>query len=203
MTVAQISMKPAAARAAYEAYRSAVRSSRTATKQAWQRADVALMRGYKALAAGKRVLDLHAVMTTAGLREDFYPKLAICPAHATECELRLHQNGGAVMGISRWRTGRRSVVQLPSGTFPTFTTYPPGSRTRPHGWDSDVVTTVPLVPPQFRPNHDLSGYHLLWEVDEWKRVPPRDPMLLKHLGGALYVVLATWDLTPLEMAALR
>lgn len=37
---------------------------------------------------------------------------------------------------------------------------------------------------------------------QWRPVPPVDPFLLKHLGGTLYVVLAQWDLTPLEQAVL-
>lgn len=33
----------------------------------------------------------------------------------------------------------------------------------------------------------------------WK-LPPGDPLLLKHLAGTLYAVLAVWDLTELERA---
>lgn len=31
---------------------------------------------------------------------------------------------------------------------------------------------------------------------------PVDPALLKHIGGDLYAVVATWDLTDLERAVL-
>jgi hypothetical protein len=31
-------------------------------------------------------------------------------------------------------------------------------------------------------------------------MPDRDPYLLRHVGGALYAVLAAWDLTDLERA---
>ena len=65
---------------------------------------------------------------------------------------------------------------------------------------------VPNVPPKFRPARSttLATYHVLWEVDEWKKTPrpPGDPALLKHLRGDLWIVLATWDLTPLEQAVL-
>ncbi|WP_417382176.1 hypothetical protein [Gimesia sp.] len=44
-------------------------------------------------------------------------------------------------------------------------------------------------------------YALPWET-EWETISV-DPMLLKHLGKSLYVVLAHWDLTPLEQAVLR
>jgi hypothetical protein len=37
----------------------------------------------------------------------------------------------------------------------------------------------------------------------WRPAPPVDPMLLRRIGLAdLWVVLAAWDLTPVEQAAL-
>jgi hypothetical protein len=65
----------------------------------------------------------------------------------------------------------------------------------------NASAVVPIVPPQYRPKFKLSNYHILWEAD-WKRVPV-DPILLKHLGGSLYAVLASWDLTEIEQAVLR
>ena len=52
------------------------------------------------------------------------------------------------------------------------------------------------------------AWHILWEVTEWSSTPqsgpaPYDPLLLKHLGGQLYAVLAEWDLTPLERAVMQ
>lgn len=44
-----------------------------------------------------------------------------------------------------------------------------------------------------------------FEVEDWQRTPQppgTDPALLKHVGGDLWAVLATWDLTPLEAAVL-
>lgn len=32
--------------------------------------------------------------------------------------------------------------------------------------------------------------------------PPGDPALLKHVGGDIYAVVATWDLSPLERLVL-
>jgi len=53
-----------------------------------------------------------------------------------------------------------------------------------------------------RPKTKLEGFHTLWEVETWTLEPPRDPVLLRRLGGDLYVVLAVWDLTDLERAVL-
>ena len=59
---------------------------------------------------------------------------------------------------------------------------------------------VPMIPPRLRADRALANYHILWEA-EWIN-PPRDPLLLRHLGKFFYAVLATWDLTPLEQAVL-
>jgi hypothetical protein len=85
-------------------------------------------------------------------------------------------------------------VYFPGGTLPRFSWN--GDRS------TDAATLVPIVPPQLRPKHDLANYHTFWEVEHWTLCPPRDPMLLRHLGGWLYAVLAVWDLTPVERAVL-
>jgi hypothetical protein len=68
---------------------------------------------------------------------------------------------------------------------------------------------VPLVPPKHLPprgHASLKSHVILWEVDDWtwhfSPKPSIDPALLKHLGGDIYAVLATWDLTPLEQLVL-
>jgi hypothetical protein len=84
-------------------------------------------------------------------------------------------------------------LRFPAGTFP---------RTGPQGYDTrDRPALVPIVPPNLRPDRALSRYVILFEA-EWRPVPPVDPLLLRHLHGALYVVLAAWDLTPIERAVL-
>jgi len=40
-------------------------------------------------------------------------------------------------------------------------------------------------------------------VWEEKILRPRDPALIEHIVGDVYVVRAVWDVTPLEAAALR
>jgi hypothetical protein len=64
-------------------------------------------------------------------------------------------------------------------------------------------TIVPLIPPRLRPRkHRIRGFHILWEVDSWTPLPSKDPALLRHIRGDLWSVVATWDLTELEMAVL-
>lgn len=64
-------------------------------------------------------------------------------------------------------------------------------------------TIVPLVPPRHRPkNSRIRNFHILWEVDEWTMVPPKDPALLRHIRGDLWSVQAIWDLSELERLVL-
>jgi len=91
-----------------------------------------------------------------------------------------------------WRPPTSKDVQLPAGSFP------PISVSR-----KDLTAPLPIIPPQFLPNGDLSDYFLLWEVESWTQEPPVDPMLLRRLTPNMFVVLAVWDLTPLEQAVLR
>ena len=71
------------------------------------------------------------------------------------------------------------------------------------GLASGLRAIVPNIPPRLRPGRGLQLYTLLWEAT-WAvdPVPPGDPALLRKLGGDLYIVLGTWDLTALEQAVL-
>ena len=61
---------------------------------------------------------------------------------------------------------------------------------------------VPLIPLPLRPKRGLENYHVLWEA-EWTGKVPFDPMLLRRIGRAdLWLVVAGWDLTEVERAAL-
>jgi len=124
-------------------------------------------------------------------------------SRADETEIRFDRwNDGSVQFAPRGRSGyeitandRRFV--LPAGTLPALES---------SVWTDARYATIPIIPPRFRPKYDLKGYHLLWEA-VWHRTKtaraPRDPALLKRIGGDLFAVLAIWDLTPLEMAVLE
>ena len=191
MNVETITMPRHAAREAFENYQKAVRADRPGVRQAWKKEDEALMRGYKALMKGCRVLDIRRVMQLVGLRPDGYPKLAICRSHLVKCRVDMHSDGSARFDGGSWRNRKAEIVSLQADTFPRF-----------NGFKKYAETLVPIVPPQLRPKHKIENYHTLWEVEQWTPVPPRDPMLLRHLGGYLYAVLAVWDLTDLERAVL-
>jgi hypothetical protein len=138
------------------------------------------------------------------------PNLAVCRPSAAFCFSRGVQENGSVEfidSLGRSETYRKGVVELetgfdmPSG-FVAGTSLR-GSWHRTGAWSS----MVPIVPPKHRPASDRFGNRVvLWEADDWTwQTPPRppgDPALLRPLGGDVYVVEATWDLTELERLVL-
>jgi hypothetical protein len=173
-----------------------------------------LWRGYKAIAAGQHVLDLGQTLSVAGVQEEtLFPRLAICRADARICRCVLKTDGSATFmdEAVRWRRASRRQVTLPVNTFPRFFTrwnagvsvrYRPGGLLERERWFNEATAVVPLVPPQLHPRAALENYHILWDA-VWTPAPPKDPLLLRHLAGQLYAIVAHWDLTPLEQAVLR
>ncbi len=70
----------------------------------------------------------------------------------------------------------------------------------------EAYALTPSIPPEFRPKTHLKNYHLLWEAEWHTRKqaarPPRDPALLKFLGGDLWAIVGIWDLSELERSVL-
>lgn len=166
----------------------------------------AITRGYKAIAKGLQVIDLHKVMQAAGLQPDtYYPKLAVCRADAERCHVHMFDNGRAVFSTEpyNWRQpAKPKCVTVPAGTFESYRAPGWDNATRPQRWSELVSALVPMIPPHLKPKRALGTYHILWDA-VWTKQPPVDPLLLKHCGGALYAIVAAWDLTPLEQAVMR
>jgi hypothetical protein len=182
-----------AATSAYRSYRQAIKENR-ATKD-----DVTLARAYHALLRGKKVIDVGAAIATAGVDATTgLPRLAIARAdwpkvRTTRPEMRYRFSSRS----DGW--GRRPkgeiVIRIPDA---------PTTNARQELLGVGTAQ-VPLIPPQFRPKGPLDDYHILFEA-VWERRPPVDPLLVKQIGDAdslLFVVLAAWDLTPLEQAVMR
>jgi hypothetical protein len=190
MNVPQITMPPEAAQLKLEAYR----------KQLRRRADEeykAAVAGYAALAAGKPLLNLTDAFNHAGLGEDGRPRLAIARADRKQVMLDV------------WRDRREAVFD--SRKNPQVFGYVGTLRMRiPVDFSmngaKDGYALVPLVPADVRPmTGSLKDFFILWEVEQWSdrpltAVPDYDPLLLQHIAGDLYAVIAEWDLTPLERA---
>jgi hypothetical protein len=183
---------------AYRNYRKAIKENR-ATKD-----DVLLARAYHAMLRGKKVLDVGAAIGNAGVDEHAMPRLAIARADWTRVFSRRDTDGKFRFTSRANNWGRRPagevavrIGETPAGRW--------NDRTRGVDTVGEGVAQVPTIPPQFRPTAPLAEFHILFEA-VWTRQPTSDPILLKRIGDndvPLFVVLAAWDLTPLEQAVLR
>jgi len=193
MNVDLIKMNRDQALTQFRVYRDAVRERHSDEYSA-------IMHGYKALSKGYALLDLGEVMKRAGLDAYQRPRLAIARATGQHVYCRVAIDGRAQFCIRHdwYRSSRHCCISFPKGTFsPQNSTHEKWERT----WHQEAKAILPLIPAALRPKASLENYHILWEA-EWESVP-RDPLLLRHLSGMLYAVMANWDLTSLERAVLR
>lgn len=158
--------------------------------------DLEIGRVYEALSKGKVFIQALASIAKAGLNEDKLPKLALVQADKPWCRVHLTEQGGARFYWSEryppdqnWRT----YVDVPAGSFPE-----PERGYRK--WAYEAMT--PLIPVRLRPRRALAAYAILFEA-EWRRVVPKDPMLLRRVGRSdLWLLCGAWDLTEVERAVL-
>lgn len=169
-----------------------------------------IMRGYREIARGHQVIDMAATIRAGGVvrvrqwRWDseikvLLPALAVMRADQPWCWVETSSDGRCSFWPDRGTPphARRNVVRLPAGTVVPSATV------------AGIVATthrshramVPPVPPRFMPTIGLGNFHVLFEA-EWEPRTPKDPALLRHIGGDLYAVLAQWDLTEIERTVL-
>lgn len=196
MELATLNVTPEQARAELEQYEEALRTER-------RREDVAIAQAYRAAARGFRLIRLGESIRRGGFFENSLPRIAVVRADAPECHVHWYWNDNALIytedgntAVNRGARVNGFSVRVPGMTRPDV---PGRHRFTRNGW-----TVPPLIPPKYRPRpRRLHGLHLFWEVESWNtRIPPRDPALLRHLRGDMWVVLAEWDLTDIERYAL-
>jgi len=157
--------------------------------------------GYRALARGLPVISMRETITAGGFfgpgrPDQGLPRLAVGKAGEADC--RVHWSGQSELTYfhgnfldNRGALVGKSTIRVPGVPRPARTTYYSGRA------------LTPLIPPRHRPRPArLRHCHILWEVESWELIPPRDPALLRHIRGDLWAVLAVWDLTDLERAVL-
>lgn len=192
MELATIEATPEEAKAKLDEYRAAVRENHNKT-------DEMILRGYKELEKGRSLMRLTDSIKSAGAGDKYLPRLAVARAIDNRVRCRVDSQTTTFwpesMNVSWW--GPRSQAGLNSGVVRLTIDRPELSgRGDPRG-----SAIVPLIPPMLRPARALYRYFILFEA-EWDRIPPKDPALIRHLIGDLWVVVATWDLTELERAAI-
>jgi hypothetical protein len=166
-----------------------------------EKEDQMLLKAYRELARGNRILDIDKTIDAAGLNKDRLPKLAVCRADAERCWVNTGQNPVVNFQSKRYARSKHEFVSLkmPSKFAELDDNRWRQSNNYPALWN--VTALVPTIPPTFRPEN-LADYHILWEA-EWEKKAPVDPILLKHIDGRFYTVVAQWDLTPLERSVLE
>ena len=209
MNSSTITMERESALAKLEQYEQAA----TARPGKVRNEDRAIMRGYRVLAKGGRLLDVNEAIRHGGLNLAGLPKLAIARAHVERSKwwaettgryvneadpanlaYRIFATGGGeyLYGPTNGRvTDDRRRWRLPAETF--------AADRAQHGRTFEALT--PLIPLPHRPRHNLSNYFLLWEAN-WHALPV-DPYLLRPITGSLMEILAEWDVSPVELAAVR
>jgi hypothetical protein len=150
--------------------------------------DQKIMRAYKSIAHGGRVINLKKTLEAGGFDEFQRPKLALCSAACTRVNLR----GWAGSTEFRWNHrnyDRTSIRVIGFG----------------HGHEGSAITeawaTMPYIPPYIR-RPRMTKYFVLWEAT-WFNLPKGDPYLLEKIDENLFRIIAAWDITPLEAAVLR
>ena len=197
MNISKLKMPPKNAWNAYREYRKAI-------GKAGNQNDKTVMAAYKALAKKKTVIDLVQVIRETGEFSNHMPKLAIARADyaGKVCFCWRNRWGDVVFDIEgSLNYNRRNSTTRIRNRFFGFSDL--RGRNFEELREVEAKATIPLIPPQIRPPDSmLNKYWILWEA-VWKIEPPKDPILLKHLGENLYAVVAEWDLTPIEQAILR
>jgi len=171
----------------------------------------AIMKAYAALAKGESVIHLSQALASGGTIEKTInewshqrqaqanviytiPRLACIAADATVSLLNIDNDGTVSYATHRWARAKADSVRTSYKIEDAKACY------------QKFGALVPLIPPKLLPKYALSNYHIIWEA-EWQEAnkvlpAPIDPILVKHLEGELYVVLAAWDLTAVERAVL-
>lgn len=219
MNLATLDVDRDVARKAFLEYRDSIRAQRADEVLEEERA---LMRSYRELSRGAQVIDLAATLRSGGLvnktfatttyregkqqrvyHEGNVPVLSIGRADQTETRITASEDQARAGTIEYHLTPIAGTwdARSDNGTL-RFDGIFPGLNLPPSTIASRLSSAVPSVPAPLRPKAHLRNYHVLYEA-VWEYHPGcGDPALLKSLGGNLYAVVAVWDLTDLERAAL-
>lgn len=164
--------------------------------------DRRLIRLYRAIKKGARVLNVAQAFKETGLNDLGQPKLAI--ARADWKTVWCYPRRGM---LDNWwphgAVGFTDDAHSFNGNA-TARNYCTPDNTFDDGLlvkQTKLSSPVPHMPPSIRPHNHFDKFHILFEVEEWTTYPV-DPYLLKRIHGDLFVVIAEWELTELEASLL-
>lgn len=176
-------------------------------KSRLEREDEELMRAYQAMADGNRILNLPHVLKAAGIQPKTHlPALAIARADWKSCFFQVdygqcwYSSDSNIPWNVRMRKGK-GFIPFAQSVFPSETTNTHWRTNTANLPRYPAKAMVPAIPAHLRPSN-VDEMYILWDA-VWETRPPIDPLLLKRVSDTIYVVLASWDLTPLEQAILE
>jgi len=176
------------AEAKYREYLSASKTSKDAAYRD-------LKTVYNHVRKGKPVIDIRIALSGGGVRDNWHPRLAIAPAIHKKIRCSYSRTGDVTFQTPWKNTGWRWKDHF---KFKSLLPVRPNSTP----WVMDLEAPVPVIPPIHHPGKILLSHYILWEVDSWTPAPSRDPYLLRRLTPTLFLILAEWDLTDIEMAVM-
>lgn len=151
---------------------------------------------YNQMKAGKKIIDISKVIAAGGVHDNFHPKLAIAKATTKKIVCRYYQNGIVkYLNDQSLRSREHASDVILYNCLPKF-------KMETIFDNLNLEAPVPMIPPKHLPVKLSDDYYILWEVDEWKMVPPTDPWLLRRLTKTHFVVVAGWDLTEVEKSVM-
>lgn len=163
----------------------------------YEKADSKLAEVFLALSQGAKVINLQDTFKQVGQDAKFRPKLGIAKASWNKTYCHREENGTLTFGGGMGRYSDLAVPRIffESHTLPNL----PTNRSSFIAW-----APTPIIPKGLRPDN-LDAYSVLWEPVWTGEAPPKviDPILLMHLSGSLYKVIAAWDMTQIEAQILR
>jgi hypothetical protein len=198
MNTAVIDVPQAKAREEVAAYRRLVRARHVEE-------DDLILRGYKVIASGKTVISLSETIKQGGFDETTgMPKLGVVKADEKIlfCHYDWRQRLTFEWTMRRTRWGSSRVELADTTVISDNGLRVPSILCNRELQRNIYEAQVPIVPPALRPAH-MGAYHILFEAT-WSltRAPGRDPALIKYIGGDLWALVATWDMTELEQLVL-
>jgi hypothetical protein len=191
MDLAPLQIGEDEARAKLAEYEEALSGQRTAE-------DAAIAAGYRAASRGLTVISLPRTVAAGGFHDNGLPRIAVIGAEAVQCFARWDGTSLVFADRDDWRANRGALVNAHSVRVSLA-----GDDVPARNWRVSGSAMVPLIPPAHRiAPRRLKHCHILWEVEQWALVAPRDPALVRHIRGDLWAVLSVWDLTDLERMVL-
>lgn len=181
------------------------REYRTAEKMSGDPIYKELKQVYNQIKTGRKVIDIFKAIKEGGVHQNYRPKLAIAKANNKQVRCRYDQNGDIIY-CNKSRTGwplaedvilKDCLPKIPKEFLPKASW-----NTSGHDTKFELQAPVPIIPPKHLPKVLTDDYYILWEVDQWKMIPPTDPWLLRRITKTMFVVLAGWDLTELEKSVM-